>query len=93
MTVLEAHNLTVSYDKQPVLWDIDFEVPEGKLVGIIGPNGSGKTTLLKAAMGLLPADSGYDAAPWAHSRCRLLWHIGQEHRESAVRQQDDADSG
>ncbi|NEN24137.1 metal ABC transporter ATP-binding protein [Cryomorpha ignava] len=59
MTVLEAHNLTVSYDKQPVLWDIDFEVPEGKLVGIIGPNGSGKTTLLKAAMGLLPADSGY----------------------------------
>jgi manganese/zinc/iron transport system ATP- binding protein len=59
MTVLEAHNLTVSYDKQPVLWDIDFEVPEGKLVGIIGPNGSGKTTFLKAAMGILPADSGY----------------------------------
>ncbi len=59
MTVLEAHNLTVSYDKQPVLWDVDFKVPEGKLVGIIGPNGSGKTTLLKAAMSILPADSGY----------------------------------
>jgi len=59
MTVLEAHNLTVSYDKQPVLWDIDFEIPSGQLVGIIGPNGSGKTTLLKAAMGILPADSGY----------------------------------
>lgn len=59
MTVLEAHNLTVSYDKQPVLWDIDFEIPEGKLVGVIGPNGSGKTTLLKAAMGILPVDSGY----------------------------------
>lgn len=59
MTVLEAHNLTVSYDKQPVLWDIDFEVPGGQLVGIIGPNGSGKTTLLKATMNLLPADSGY----------------------------------
>ena len=59
MIVLEAHNLTVSYDKQPVLWDIDFEVPEGHLVGIIGPNGSGKTTLLKAAMGILPVDSGY----------------------------------
>ncbi len=59
MIAFEAHNLTVSYDKQPVLWDIDFEVPEGKLVGIVGPNGSGKTSLLKAAMGILPADSGY----------------------------------
>ncbi len=59
MISLEAHNLTVSYDKQPVLWNIDFEVPAGNLVGIIGPNGSGKTTLLKAAMGILPADSGY----------------------------------
>jgi manganese/zinc/iron transport system ATP- binding protein len=59
MIALETHNLTVSYDKQPVLWDIDFAIPEGKLVGIIGPNGSGKTTLLKAAMGILPADSGY----------------------------------
>jgi manganese/zinc/iron transport system ATP- binding protein len=59
MIAIEAHNLTVSYDKQPVLWDIDFEVPEGKLVGIIGPNGSGKTTLLKATIDLLPADSGF----------------------------------
>lgn len=59
MIALEAHNLTVSYDKQPVLWDIDFSLSEGTLAGIIGPNGSGKTTLLKAAMGILPADSGY----------------------------------
>jgi manganese/zinc/iron transport system ATP- binding protein len=59
MIALEAHNLTVSYDKQPVLWDIDFALPAGTLAGIIGPNGSGKTTLLKAAMGILPSDSGY----------------------------------
>lgn len=59
MIALETHNLTVSYDRQPVLWDIDFSIPEGKLVGVIGPNGSGKTTLLKAVMGILPADSGF----------------------------------
>lgn len=59
MIALECHNLTVSYDREPVLWDIDFALPEGKLTGIIGPNGSGKTTLLKAMIGLLPADSGY----------------------------------
>ncbi len=58
-TALEVHNLTVSYNRRPVLWDIDFELPEGKLIGIIGPNGSGKTTLLKSIMGLIPLSSGY----------------------------------
>lgn len=56
---IEVHNLTVSYERKPVLWDIDFNIPEGKLAGIIGPNGSGKTTLLKSIMGLLKSDSGY----------------------------------
>jgi len=59
MIALECHNITVSYDREPVLWDVDFALPEGKLAGIIGPNGSGKTTLLKAMIGLLPTDSGY----------------------------------
>ncbi len=57
--VLETHNLTVRYDKAPVLWDIDLEIPEGNLIGIIGPNGSGKTTLLKSIMNLVDTDSGY----------------------------------
>lgn len=59
MIAIEAHNLTASYDKQPVLWDVDFTIPKGNIVGILGPNGSGKTTLLKAAMGILPLDSGF----------------------------------
>ncbi len=58
-TALEVHNLTVSYNRRPVLWDIDFSLPEGQLIGIIGPNGSGKTTLLKSIMGLVPPASGY----------------------------------
>ena len=57
--VIEAHDLTVSYEKKPVLWDIDFTLPEGKMIGIIGPNGSGKTTLLKTIMDLMQPDSGY----------------------------------
>ncbi len=56
---IEVHNLTVSYYRKPVLWDVDFQLPKGKLIGIVGPNGSGKTTLLKAIMGLLDPDSGY----------------------------------
>lgn len=57
-TALEIHDMTVAYRRKPVLWDIDLEVPEGKLVGIVGPNGAGKTTLIKAALGLVPLASG-----------------------------------
>ena len=56
---LEIHDLTVSYNRRPVLWDIDFTVPEGKLIAVVGPNGAGKSTLIKAAMGLIPTASGY----------------------------------
>lgn len=56
---LEVHDLTVAFDRKPVLWNIDLEIPQGKLVGIIGPNGAGKSTLIKSVMGLLPLSSGY----------------------------------
>lgn len=59
LSPLEVHDLTVSYDRRPVLWDIDFELPEGKLVAIVGPNGAGKSTLIKAIMGLVPLASGW----------------------------------
>ena len=56
---IEVHNLSVAYNRIPVLWDIDFELPIGQIIGIVGPNGSGKSTLLKAIMGLIPISSGY----------------------------------
>jgi manganese/zinc/iron transport system ATP- binding protein len=56
---LELHDLTVSYHRKPVLWNVDLAIPPGKLVGIIGPNGAGKSTLIKAVMGLLPLSSGW----------------------------------
>ncbi len=56
---LEVHDLTVSYNRRPALWNIDVAIPQGVLAGIMGPNGSGKTTLLKAALGLVPLGSGW----------------------------------
>jgi manganese/zinc/iron transport system ATP- binding protein len=56
---LEIHDLTVAYQRKPVLWGIDLVVPRGKLVGIVGPNGAGKSTLIKAALGLVPVSSGW----------------------------------
>lgn len=58
-TALEIHDLTVAFDRKPVLWNIDLTIPQGKLVGIVGPNGAGKSTLIKAVMGILPLSSGY----------------------------------
>ncbi len=58
-TAIEVHDLTVSYSRKPALWGVDFQVPEGKLAGIVGPNGAGKSTLIKAMMGLIPTDSGH----------------------------------
>jgi manganese/zinc/iron transport system ATP- binding protein len=55
---LQVHNLTVNYEKTPVLWDITLQVPSGKIVGIVGPNGAGKSTFIKTALGLVPPLSG-----------------------------------
>lgn len=56
---LETHDLTVAYEKRPVLYGVDVQVPEGKLVGIVGPNGAGKSTLIKAIMGIVPPAGGW----------------------------------
>ncbi len=55
---LRIQQLSVNYEKTPVLWDISLEVPPGKLVAIVGPNGAGKSTLLKTALGLITPISG-----------------------------------
>lgn len=55
---LSIHDMTVAYHRKPVLWDIDYDAPEGELVAIIGPNGAGKSTLLKATLDLIPKASG-----------------------------------
>lgn len=55
---LSIHNMTVAYRRRPVLWDIDYDAPEGRLIAIVGPNGAGKSTLIKAVLGLVPRASG-----------------------------------
>ena len=56
--IIEVHDLTVAYDEKPVLWDIDMELPKGKLIAVVGPNGAGKTTLIKSMLGLIKPVSG-----------------------------------
>lgn len=54
MNFFTASNITAGYGKQPIVKNVSFELPGGRLMGILGANGSGKTTLLKALCGILP---------------------------------------
>lgn len=56
--VIEAQNVTKGYGKKLLMDNIDFTIPRGAIVGIIGPNGVGKSTLFKMITGKEQADSG-----------------------------------
>ncbi|MBT5911145.1 MAG: ATP-binding cassette domain-containing protein, partial [Opitutae bacterium] len=56
---LEIHDLTVSYDRKPVLYGVDAVVETGSLVGVVGPNGAGKSTLIKTIMGIVQPNGGW----------------------------------
>jgi manganese/zinc/iron transport system ATP- binding protein len=53
-----VQDLTVLYREKPALWDVDLQIPAGRLCAIVGPNGAGKSTLIKAVLGLVPKASG-----------------------------------
>ena len=52
--VISANGLTKRYGKNTAVDNISFDIPVGRIVGLIGPNGSGKTTALKTILGLVP---------------------------------------
>lgn len=51
---MQIKGLCASYGQAQVLWDVDLEVREGEVAGVLGLNGAGKTTLLRAICGLHP---------------------------------------
>lgn len=57
-TGLHTRRLSVGYGDAPVISDLDFTVPEGRLTAVIGPNGCGKSTLVKALSRVLRTDPG-----------------------------------
>ena len=56
--VIEAQGVTKGYDKKVLLDKVDFTIPKGAIVGVIGPNGVGKSTLFRMITGKEKADGG-----------------------------------
>ncbi|WP_105440849.1 ABC-F family ATP-binding cassette domain-containing protein [Neorhizobium sp. T25_13] len=56
--VIEAENITKSYDERIIVAPFSIRVHRGDCIGLVGPNGAGKTTLLKMLTGQLAPDTG-----------------------------------
>ena len=56
--MIEARDLTVTYDGRAVLQQVTLTVPDGGHIALMGPSGCGKTTLLRILAGLQAPDSG-----------------------------------
>ena len=50
--LVTAKGLTKKYGRLRAVDNVDFEIPAGRIVGLVGPNGAGKSTILKAILGL-----------------------------------------
>jgi branched-chain amino acid transport system ATP-binding protein len=58
MSLLKVEGLCKSFGGLKAISNLDFEVAEGEIVGLIGPNGSGKTTTLNLITGFVTPDEG-----------------------------------
>lgn len=56
--MLTVRDLSKKYAGKHALNGLNMDIPQGKIIGLLGPNGSGKTTLMKTIAGLLSPDKG-----------------------------------
>ena len=51
--LLDYQHVEISFDGNPVVHDVSFQLHSGEILGLVGESGAGKSTIIKAAMGLL----------------------------------------
>jgi phospholipid/cholesterol/gamma-HCH transport system ATP-binding protein len=89
--VVVFKNVSITFDREPVLKDISFTVQRGQTMIILGPAGTGKSVLMKLANGLLRPDSGTVtvfgeevSSMREHDLFKLRQRIGMVFQESAL---------
>lgn len=58
MNRLTANQLTLAYDKKPIIQSLNLEIPTGQITVLVGANGCGKSTLLRGLARLLKPQTG-----------------------------------
>ena len=56
--MLAIKGLNAHYGASHILQGVDLEVPDGRIIALLGRNGVGKSTTLRTVMGLVPSSSG-----------------------------------
>lgn len=56
--MIQVKSLTMKYPSGKGIFDLDFTVKEGEVMGYLGPNGAGKTTTIRALLGFMNSNSG-----------------------------------
>ena len=73
--IVQISGLSKAFENVQALKNVKLEIPEGRIIGLLGPNGSGKTTLLKILAGLYTAYDGTvlidGERPGARSKARV----------------------
>lgn len=70
MSLLSFENLSIGYDNNPILENLNFSIEQGDYLAILGENGAGKSTLLKTMLGLIKPLSG-----------KIIFHAGVKKTE------------
>jgi len=78
LPLVSLHNVSLGYDSQAVIDNVNLAIYPGDLFGLAGPNGSGKTTLFRTILGLLPILGG------SLSRNCSLSHFGYVPQSAAL---------
>ena len=79
MNVLELKGLSKAYTKGVnVINNLNLDIPQGKIIGLLGPNGCGKSTLIKMVAGLLQPTEGeikVNGIPVGDETCSLISYL------------------
>jgi ABC-2 type transport system ATP-binding protein len=87
MDILHVNDVSKSYGKQQILWNVHFSAQQGQIVGLIGPSGSGKTTIIKLIMGMdLPSSGNVEVLNQQVPNLNLLKQIGYMAQSDALYQ-------
>ncbi len=84
-SAIQCRRLNVKRGSNHILHDLDLDIPQGVIMGLLGPSGSGKTTLMRSIVGLQKIESGEISVLGRPAASKALRHeIGYSTQSASV---------